>query len=132
MQAWQVKKMFENLDFNDPEQAQQLQQSLPLFCGAPGTGKTTLARVIAKKYGYNPIEINASDERNTSALLKRIQDITETTRLQEKSKGPSLLIIDEIDGFMEQVEDGSSAMGPIIDFIYGKNKKGKKNNENKY
>jgi len=34
-----------------------------LLYGPPGTGKSTMARVLAKHCGYEPLEINASDER---------------------------------------------------------------------
>lgn len=35
-----------------------------LLYGPPGIGKTTSAHLCAKKAGYTPIELNASDARN--------------------------------------------------------------------
>ena len=42
-----------------------------ILYGPPGTGKTTLAHVLAKQAGYQPAEINASDERSTAGLKNR-------------------------------------------------------------
>ena len=39
-----------------------------LLSGAPGIGKTTLARIITSGYSYTPIELNASDVRNKNAV----------------------------------------------------------------
>ena len=36
--------------------------------GPPGLGKTTLAHVVANHAGYNVVEINASDDREYSAI----------------------------------------------------------------
>jgi replication-associated recombination protein RarA len=34
-----------------------------LLYGPPGTGKSTMAKVLAQHCGYEPLEVNASDER---------------------------------------------------------------------
>ena len=39
-----------------------------LISGQPGIGKTTFVRLLAKEYGYELIEYNASDIRNKSSL----------------------------------------------------------------
>jgi replication factor C subunit 1 len=37
-----------------------------LISGPPGIGKTSTVRLLAKKYGYEIVEWNASDVRNKS------------------------------------------------------------------
>jgi chromosome transmission fidelity protein 18 len=43
-----------------------------LICGPPGAGKTTLAGIVARHAGYNPVEVNASDDRTASALRDKV------------------------------------------------------------
>lgn len=68
-----------------------------MLCGPPGAGKTTLAHVIARKCGYNPIEINASDDRSASKLKERVENATQMQSVWGDCR-PNLVILDEIDG----------------------------------
>jgi chromosome transmission fidelity protein 18 len=73
-----------------------------LIGGQPGIGKTTLANIIAKQCGYEPIVVNASDERTTDKLILRIYNSTLIHNLtnlkKDQKRKPTLLILDEIDG----------------------------------
>lgn len=44
-----------------------------------GTGKTTLAHVVAGHCGFRVVEVNASDERSAAALTRRITDVAQMT-----------------------------------------------------
>ena len=68
-----------------------------LLCGPPGTGKTTLAHVVAQHCGYRPIEINASDDRSPEYIRELLSRATQNTTLSH-DKRPNCIIIDEIDG----------------------------------
>jgi hypothetical protein len=58
---------------------------------------------------YNPIVINASEERTAAVLLNRIESITNTQNitLADQDKKPSLLILDEVDGTLENEKLGA-------------------------
>jgi len=68
-----------------------------LISGPPGAGKTTLAHVAARHCGYEPVEINASDDRSASKLKEKLADALHTCHAFTEQK-PKCVIIDEIDG----------------------------------
>ncbi|KYR00459.1 AAA ATPase domain-containing protein [Tieghemostelium lacteum] len=68
-----------------------------LMTGGPGIGKTTLAHILAKQAGYQPFEINASDDRSGESFETKLLSTIEMQSVIKDSK-PKCLIIDEIDG----------------------------------
>jgi replication factor C large subunit len=74
-----------------------------LMIGPPGVGKTTLVKTLAYQYGYDLIEMNASDTRNRAVLTETIVPIlTNRSLITEKT----LLFLDEIDGISGRQDAG--------------------------
>jgi len=65
-----------------------------LLVGPPGTGKTTLATLCAKQFGYDLIGINASDIRNK----QRIQELLTPVLGNSNLLGKPMIFVDEVDG----------------------------------
>ena len=65
-----------------------------LIVGPPGTGKTTLANLASRDFGYDMIGLNASDVRNK----KNIQEILEPVLGNQTVLGEPMIFIDEVDG----------------------------------
>jgi len=65
-----------------------------LLVGPPGTGKTTLANLAAKQFGYDMISLNASDVRNKN----RIQEILTPVLGNVSILGRPMIFVDEVDG----------------------------------
>ena len=78
----------ENYVFRDAKQKAQVsgwvsEGALPhlLFSGAPGTGKTTLAKVLLQELDVNDmdiLEINASNENNVDTIRNKITNFSST------------------------------------------------------
>jgi chromosome transmission fidelity protein 18 len=88
---------------------------LILICGPPGAGKTTLANIVARHAGYNPIEVNASDDRTASVLRNKLISAMEMQSIWGDRK-PNCIILDEIDGAMNG-SDGRSAIEVIQEVV---------------
>lgn len=82
-----------------------------LLCGPPGTGKTTLAHVLARHCGYRPHEVNASDDRSAAALRDTLIQAMHGHTLSEK-RLPNCIILDEIDGI-----DGRSSIDLLVSVV---------------
>ena len=80
------------------------EKKILLLAGPPGFSKTTMAHVIAKQNGYNPFEINASDERAAELVNNRLMNAINSQSVFGDKK-PNLVIIDEIDGALNSSSD---------------------------
>ncbi len=83
-----------------------------LFHGPPGSGKTSLAEALAREYGLEYVEMNASDYRRASD----IERIAKTAATQRGLFGRGkLILLDEIDGISGKADEG--AVQAILDLI---------------
>lgn len=80
-----------------------------ILWGAPGTGKTTLARILARETGADFIEISA-----VTAKLEDVRRIVKRAEENQRLEVPTVLFVDEIhrfnkaqqDAFLPHVESG--------------------------
>ncbi len=80
-----------------------------IFWGPPGTGKTTLARILAKEFKADFVEISA-----VTAGKKDVSEVVERAKLNWNLKTRTVLFVDEIhrfnkaqqDAFLPHVESG--------------------------
>jgi replication factor C large subunit len=85
------------------------QKKAVVLSGKPGIGKTSTAYVIAHEFKWLPIELNASDARNASAIDAVAtagathQTFSDTGEfISTKIGGRKLIIIDEADNLFEK------------------------------
>ena len=80
-----------------------------IFWGPPGTGKTTLARILAKEYNADFVELSA-----VTSGKKDIEQVVERARTNWNLNQRTVLFVDEIhrfnkaqqDAFLPHVESG--------------------------
>ena len=82
-----------------------------LLVGPPGIGKTTIAYLIAKQFGYDMIGLNASDVRSKS----RINEILMPVLGNVSVLGTPMIFVDEVDGIHGRGDyGGASALVDIL------------------
>jgi replication factor C small subunit len=73
-----------------------------LFCGFPGTGKTSLAKIIANDIlGVSYLYINASDERGIDVIRQKVLNFAQTKSIDGRVK---LIVLDECDGLTSDAQ----------------------------
>ncbi len=77
-----------------------------LLVGPPGVGKTTLVKAAANQFGFDLIELNASDSRTKNRLEGIIKPLITNASLLSKNV---LLFLDEIDGIHGNADRGGLA-----------------------
>jgi len=82
-----------------------------LLVGPPGIGKTTIAYLIAKQFGYDMIGLNASDARSKS----RINEILTPVLANVSVMGTPMIFVDEVDGIHGRSDFGGASA--LIDIL---------------
>lgn len=83
--------------------------SLPnmLFVGPAGTGKTTLAKIIASTLDSPFLYINMSEEGNVETMRTKVKTFASSATIDDKIK---IVIGDEADGISKQGQDSFRAL----------------------
>ncbi len=82
-----------------------------LLVGPPGIGKTTIAYLVAKQFGYDIIGLNASDVRSKSRLNEILMPILGNVSVL----GIPMIFVDEVDGIHGRSDyGGTSALVDIL------------------
>lgn len=82
-----------------------------LLVGPPGIGKTTMAYLLAKQFGYDMIGLNASDVRSKS----RINEILIPVLGNVSVLGTPMIFVDEVDGIHGRGDYGGVAA--LVDIL---------------
>lgn len=104
------EELKESIEFlKDPSRIQRLGGHMPkgvLLLGAPGTGKTLLARAVSGEAGVPFFNISGSEfiEMFVGVGAARVRDLFQ----QARDKAPCIIFIDELDGI------GRTRGGPVM------------------
>lgn len=92
--------------------AQQKKKSALIY-GPSGTGKTCSVYAIANELGYEVIEVNASDFRNSEQINLKVGNAIKQRSLFAKGK---IILVDEVDGLSGREDRGGiQAMIKLIE-----------------
>lgn len=108
-QDWEDFQGIQDLDKNLMQQLRQGKGKPPslILWGPPGSGKTTLAKLIGKSFSFPFVEL--------SAVLSGVKEVREVVDSAKHSTEPTILFLDEIhrfnkaqqDAFLPHVENGT-------------------------
>ena len=101
-QIRKVRKFFEN---------PPLKKGL-LLVGKAGCGKTTTLTLFARYFGFECIEMNASDTRNKKSIQEFLYNVLTQKSLFQKKK---IILIDEVDGVSARKDRGG--ISQIIHYL---------------
>ncbi|MBI2148149.1 replication factor C small subunit [Candidatus Woesearchaeota archaeon] len=78
-----------------------------LFAGSPGTGKTTLALIVAKQlhknnWKANFLELNASNDRGIDTVRNQVKDFAKTMAVE--ADAPKIILLDEADALTKEAQ----------------------------
>lgn len=66
--------------------------------GPPGAGKTSMVRIVTKSLGLGMLEVNTSNFRNRTNLMKFVKEATQTYSLASMDRSSSsVILIDDLD-----------------------------------
>ena len=82
-----------------------------LMVGPPGIGKTTIAFLVSKQFGYDMIGLNASDVRSKS----RINEILNPVLSNVSVLGTPMIFVDEVDGIHGRSDFGG--LSALVDIL---------------
>lgn len=71
-----------------------------LLAGSPGTGKTTMAKILIKGHPY--LFINVSDESSVETVRTKINDFCSTVSIMDGENQTKIVVLDEFDGASDQ------------------------------
>jgi hypothetical protein len=79
--------------------------------GPPGVGKTSLAQAAANEYGFQVVELNASDVRTEKAIENALIPASTSLTLDSFSSNGhgNLILLDEVDGVFGREDRGGLA-----------------------
>ena len=82
-----------------------------LLVGPPGIGKTTIAFLVAKQFGYDMIGLNASDVRSKSQINEILTPVLGNVSVL----GTPMIFVDEVDGIHGRSDYGGVAA--LVDIL---------------
>jgi len=91
-------------------------KSLPhflLYSTKPGTGKTSLAKVIINELNADSLILNASDDRTIDVVRDKIRRFVETKSFNPDV--PKIVFLDEVDGMRGRGDDTQMALRSLME-----------------
>lgn len=85
------------------ELSKGLTQNLMLYSSNPGTGKSSIARILTQ--GYDTLKLNGSSENGIDTIRNQVVQFASTISLEDGAEKIKVIYIDEADGLTEAAWD---------------------------